>query len=336
MDSKARDKREWDVALSFAGEQREYVEQVAESLRELGVRVFYDNFEKVDLWGKNLYEHLDYIYGKAATYAVVFLSEDYAKKVWTTHERRSAQARAFEENTEYILPVRVDGAEVPGFLSTVGYIDIASVSPDELALLISQKVGPIHRDNYLPPSPVALFEILHAEFDGDRNAITNISNAFMQSLRRMTVEERNLIAEIMGVGCTEELPDNVHASLDLIRRDTGMAPAEVLETLRNLASVGVRVTMAEVQSDEYTDDEDDSGHDASDLVAIQWHDTSYYDDDDLMDFAAERSTEVAWAMLTLGGTYCLDHGRDAIKRLDFSALASNSKQSDAPAAESGE
>lgn len=333
MDSKARDKREWDVALSFAGEQREYVEKVAESLRELGVRVFYDNFEKVDLWGKNLYEHLDYIYRKAATYAVVFLSEDYAKKVWTTHERRSAQARAFEENTEYILPVRVDDSKVPGFLPTVGYLDIASVSPGELALLISQKIGPIHRENYLPPNPVALFEILDAESDDDRNAIINISNAFMQSLKRMTVEERDLIAEIMGVGCAEELPDNVHASLDLIRRDTGMAPAEVLATLRNLASVGVRITMADVQSDEYIDDED-SGHDANDLVAIQWDDTSYYDDDDLMDFAAERSTEVAWSMLTLGGSYCLDHGRDAIKRLDFSALASSSKQSDAPVAES--
>ncbi|OAT69690.1 hypothetical protein AWB85_20085 [Mycobacteroides immunogenum] len=324
MDSGARNNREWDVALSFAGEQRGYVEQVAESLKKHGVRVFYDNFEKVNLWGKNLYEHLDYIYRKAATYAVVFLSADYAKKVWTTHERRSAQARAFEENTEYILPVRVDGSEVPGFLPTVGYIDIASVSPDELALLIVQKIGPIHRKDYLPPNPIALFEILEADSEDDRNAIISISNAFMQSLRRMTTEERDLIAEIMGVGCTEELPDNVHVSLDLIRRDIGMAPAEVLETLRSLSSVGVRVTTAEVQSDEEGIDDEDSGHEASDLIAIQWDDTTYYDDEHVMGYAVERSTEVAWAMLTLGGSYCLDHGRDAIKRLDFSALASDS------------
>lgn len=314
---------EWDVALSFAGEQRDYVEQVAESLKSQGIRVFYDNFEKVHLWGKNLYEHLDYIYRKAARYAVVFLSEDYARKVWTTHERRSAQARAFEENQEYILPVRVDNSEVPGFLPTVGYIDIADVPPGELAQMIVQKIGRIEREDYLPPTPIALFKMLGAESEDDKDAVIYISNAFMQSLRRMTPDERDLIAEIMGAGCTEELPDNVHISLDLIRRDTGMPPAQVLETLRGLSSVGVRVTTAEVQSEDYEDEDEDLGHEAGDLVAIQWNDTSYYEDEHVMEYAFERSTELAWAMLTLGREYCLHHGREAIKRLDFSALASD-------------
>ena len=36
---------EYDVALSFAGEQRAYVLQVAQGLRTHGVRVFYDDYE---------------------------------------------------------------------------------------------------------------------------------------------------------------------------------------------------------------------------------------------------------------------------------------------------
>ena len=32
----------YDIALSFAGEDREYVEKVATLLKENGVRVFYD------------------------------------------------------------------------------------------------------------------------------------------------------------------------------------------------------------------------------------------------------------------------------------------------------
>src|SRR5689334_15561742 len=55
---------EYDVCLSFAGEQREYVEDVAARLRASGVRVFYDDYEKASLWGKDLYEHLDWIYRK--------------------------------------------------------------------------------------------------------------------------------------------------------------------------------------------------------------------------------------------------------------------------------
>lgn len=34
---------EYDVALSFAGEDREFVEECAEILRSLNVNVFYDN-----------------------------------------------------------------------------------------------------------------------------------------------------------------------------------------------------------------------------------------------------------------------------------------------------
>jgi hypothetical protein len=40
---------DYDVALSFAGEDREYVNQVAGVLNELGIRVFYDKYEQVDL-----------------------------------------------------------------------------------------------------------------------------------------------------------------------------------------------------------------------------------------------------------------------------------------------
>ena len=37
-----RPKWRWDVALSFAGAQRDYVEQVARALQAQGVRCFYD------------------------------------------------------------------------------------------------------------------------------------------------------------------------------------------------------------------------------------------------------------------------------------------------------
>ena len=49
---------QYDVALSFAGEQRAYVRQVAELLRRSNVSVFYDEFEEAKLWGKNLYTYL--------------------------------------------------------------------------------------------------------------------------------------------------------------------------------------------------------------------------------------------------------------------------------------
>jgi len=126
----------YDVALSFAGEDRWYVEQVANLLREEGIKVFYDKYEQVDLWGKDLYVHLDEVYQKHAKYCVMFISQNYAKKLWTNHERQSAQARAFQERREYILPVRLDDTEIPGIRPTVGYVDGRKNRPEEIAQMI--------------------------------------------------------------------------------------------------------------------------------------------------------------------------------------------------------
>jgi hypothetical protein len=47
--SAARPGPRYDVALSYAGAQRAYVEQVAAALKARGVRCFYDNDERVSL-----------------------------------------------------------------------------------------------------------------------------------------------------------------------------------------------------------------------------------------------------------------------------------------------
>lgn len=127
------------VALSFAGEDRDYVERVAEVLRANQIRVFYDAYEEVDLWGKNLGEHLYKVY-RSAQFCVMFVSRHYVEKIWPTHERRSAFERALESREEYILPARFDDTEVPGLYKTVAYVDLRRKTPEQLAMLILQKL----------------------------------------------------------------------------------------------------------------------------------------------------------------------------------------------------
>lgn len=81
---------QYDVALSFAGEDRPYVSLVAAALKRAHVEVFYDEYELVTLWGKDLYAHLTRVYSSAASYTVLFISKYYAGKVWPDLERRSA------------------------------------------------------------------------------------------------------------------------------------------------------------------------------------------------------------------------------------------------------
>jgi hypothetical protein len=130
----------YDVALSFAGEDRAYVEQVASALRGVGVKVFYDGYEQADLWGKDLFVHLQDVYQRQARYTVIFVSKHYASKNWTKFEQQSAQARAVAENREYILPARFDSTVLPGLPEGRAYVSLVDMSPEQLASLIVTKV----------------------------------------------------------------------------------------------------------------------------------------------------------------------------------------------------
>ncbi len=135
------DEYEYDVALSFAGENRAVVERFATLLKAQGLKVFYDTWEQASLWGRNLYQHLDEVYSKKARFCVMFLSTQYAAKAWTNHELKSAQARAFRENEEYILPVRLDDTDIPGIRPTLGYLDLRRLSVEKVAEFAIQKIA---------------------------------------------------------------------------------------------------------------------------------------------------------------------------------------------------
>lgn len=70
----------------------------------------------------------------------MFISKHYEQKLWTNHERSSAQDRAFRENQEYILPARFDDTEIPGIRSTTGHISLNKLSPVDFAEIIRTKV----------------------------------------------------------------------------------------------------------------------------------------------------------------------------------------------------
>lgn len=131
----------YDVALSFAGEDREYVDKIANGLKQAGVKVFYDRFKTAELWGKDLYQYLNSIYKNEANYCIIFISEYYKKKAWTKHELESAQSRAFLEDKEYILPIYIDDVEIPGINITRGHLKAKEFSIEEIIGFTIEKLG---------------------------------------------------------------------------------------------------------------------------------------------------------------------------------------------------
>jgi hypothetical protein len=132
----------FDIAISFAGPQREIAQAIATYVKNAGFAVFYDSFYPEMLWGKNLVEFFDDIYRKQARYCVMLVSPEYRDRMWTQHERRSAQARALEERGgEYILPLVVEPAELPGMPPIVGYLSLAEYPVEKITEILLKKLG---------------------------------------------------------------------------------------------------------------------------------------------------------------------------------------------------
>lgn len=157
------DSSDYDVCLTFATEDRAYVERVAQALQAEQLTVFYDDSEQASLWGKDLIVHLDEIYRLNSRFCVMFASKHYKKKLWTNHERRSAQARAFLEKREYILPVRLDETEIPGLLPTIGYMSAKDCSPKKIAQMVAKKIRDLKQGSEIFRKSTAKFKRIFFE-----------------------------------------------------------------------------------------------------------------------------------------------------------------------------
>lgn len=305
---------EYDICLSFASEERRFVREVANELTNRGVRVFFDEYAEVELWGKDLYSHLDDIYRNAARYCVLFVSRHYAKRVWTNHERQSAQSRALTENKEYILPARFDDTTVPGLRPTVGFIDLRSRTPANIADLVVKKLGPRQRTEYFPPVPDRLFSALRLRSVKSKQKTKYQARHFFTALLRMSPEERDIVFAFFLNSCPTELPDNVHITLDLLRRVTNRPVGQIRRVLGNLSSLGFYVTYRQEAHETNVEEE---------VIALEWCDMT------IDDSVGGNATETVDSMLkTATSDYCETHGRELLARLDFSQLASATTSSD--------
>lgn len=133
---------QFDIAISFAGEDRRIAEQLASELKVRGLKVFFDTDEQANILGESLPEYLIHVYKDSARYCVVLVSSAYVRKRWTRHEWRAAQARALDDvDRTYILPVRLDESDLPGLLPTTAYISTRDRSIAEIADLIAAKTS---------------------------------------------------------------------------------------------------------------------------------------------------------------------------------------------------
>ncbi|WLP89124.1 TIR domain-containing protein [Gordonia sp. NB41Y] len=168
----------YDLAVSFAGEQREFVEAVVRGVDLPEGRVFYDADFEAELWGEELTEVFTEIYSKSTRYVVMFISREYNEKEWTRLERRAALSKRLSSPGAYILPVLLDNTEldeVAGLLNSIGYVNGLMVGVPGVVERLNKKLSAaIERDCRTDSKDEASDEITFAEVADDQEGLAKL------------------------------------------------------------------------------------------------------------------------------------------------------------------
>jgi hypothetical protein len=133
--------KRFQVALSYPGEKREYVGQVAQGLSDAGVTVFYDRLYEVELAVANSDVDLQTVYHDNSDLIVVFVCEEYQQKEWCGLEWRAIRDLIKKKRSAGIMFMRFDDAELPGMFSIDGYVDLRSRTPAEAVAMICRRLA---------------------------------------------------------------------------------------------------------------------------------------------------------------------------------------------------
>lgn len=130
------------VALSFPGEHRDYVSQVAAELkRRLPIgAVFYDRDFTSQLARPNLDTLLQRIYLTNSELVVVFVSAEYDRKQWCGIEWRAIREIIKNKSDHSIMFMRFDDTTIAGTFSIDGYVDLQDYTPLDAARFIMERV----------------------------------------------------------------------------------------------------------------------------------------------------------------------------------------------------
>lgn len=113
--------KNFQIAISYASENKDIAEGIAYGLKKDNIEVFYDGFFPAELWGEDLDVILQSIFRDKADFCLILVSKYYIDKYWTTKEKSFAIDRQMQENRPYILQLKIDDTILSGISKDIGY-----------------------------------------------------------------------------------------------------------------------------------------------------------------------------------------------------------------------
>ncbi|WLO87060.1 TIR domain-containing protein (plasmid) [Pantoea agglomerans] len=105
---------EFDIAISFAGENRDLAEFIVKQLAELDISVFYDRLYEDNYLGGPWSKHFIDVFVNKSRLVVALLDKYHSEKVWPSFERDCFTPRV---HAHEVIPVILDNSVFPGIPS---------------------------------------------------------------------------------------------------------------------------------------------------------------------------------------------------------------------------
>ncbi|HSH31915.1 MAG TPA: TIR domain-containing protein [Candidatus Saccharimonadales bacterium] len=194
-----KSKIDYDLAFSFASENREYVETVKAECDKLGLVTYYDRERRIDQWGKSFIGEQRKVYGGYRTkHFVPFISKHYFTKPIPTDEFKAALLES-TKRSRYILPVKLDDSEVSvDYLHPdTQYLETKDYTPEQLAQamkkIVSESTDPakdvdqLLEDELDLPLP-KVTPRSYSKYEEAENLLSFIADKFNQNLPKLRKE----------------------------------------------------------------------------------------------------------------------------------------------------
>ena len=153
------------IAFSFAGEKREFVEEVARILADrFGEdKILYDKFHEAEFAVFDLGIRLPKLYGEQSDLIIPVICPNYDAKRWTGWEWVYIYGLLTKADSHRVMPSRFEYAQADGLSPASGFIELDKKTPEQFATLILERLALNEgkpKDHYTksarkPPSPLA-------------------------------------------------------------------------------------------------------------------------------------------------------------------------------------
>ncbi len=146
------------IALSFAGENRKLVEEIAQILAtHFGRdRILYDKFHQAEFARPDLAFYLPNLYKEESDLVVLVFCDDYENKQWCKLEWRAIYSLIMNIKGQDIMLMRFNRLEPVGLHGLPGFIELDHLSPARIAGFILERLALNEGSPITPQSPAVV------------------------------------------------------------------------------------------------------------------------------------------------------------------------------------